>query len=120
MYRQKESIVPQQKRWTVKPRECRESKIFIRKCSKLCDSDYDIVDEAEIWAMEKGQFLPSVMGKDVGYWGILKIFILISCVCVCVSFVDMCMYVQVLIEATAQDPLVELDLQTVWAILYRW
>lgn len=61
-FRPQENIIPQQKRWTIKPRESRESEMFILRRSKLCDSDYDIVDEAELWTKQKGQFLLEVMG----------------------------------------------------------
>lgn len=63
MFRLQENIIPQQKRWTIKPRESRESEMFIRRCFKLCDSDCDIVDEAELWTKQKGQFLLGVVGE---------------------------------------------------------
>lgn len=63
MFRTQENIISQQKRWTIKPRESTESEMFIRRRSKLCNSDCDIVHEAETWTKQKGQFLPGVVGE---------------------------------------------------------
>lgn len=68
MFRPQENIIPQQKRRTVKPRESRESEMFIRRRSKLCDSDCDIVDEGR--ARDKAK--RSVPARSRG-WGMKRL-----------------------------------------------
>lgn len=92
MFRPQENIIPQQKRRTIKPRESRESEMFFRRRSTLCDS-------VTLWMRQNyGQSKKVsscqeswVRDEEVGHWGYFKILILIMCVCVCIS----CGYVHV-------------------------